>query len=48
MKKRASDNLRITRKYLLWLSDARGLCGATIDQAAASIAIYGDEVPLDL
>jgi integrase len=44
MKKRASDNLRITRKYLLWLSDARGLCGATIDQAAASIAIYGEYI----
>ena len=40
MTKRASDNLWITRKYLLWLGDARGLCAATIDQAAASIATF--------
>jgi integrase len=41
MKKRASDNLRITRKYLLWLGDARGLSAATVDQASASIATFG-------
>ena len=40
MSKRNSENLRIKRKYLLWLADALGLSEATIDKAARSIAAY--------
>ena len=40
MPKRNSDNLRIKRKYLVWLKDARGLSDATIAKAAASISTY--------
>ena len=37
MAKRSNENLRIKRKYLVWLKDARGLSEASIDKAAASI-----------
>ena len=40
MPKHTSDNLRIKRKYLLWLKDAQGLSEASIDKAAAAIARY--------
>ena len=40
MSKRDSDNLRIKRKYLVWLKDAKGLSEASIDKAAAAIATY--------
>lgn len=40
MPKHNNDNLRIKRKYLVWLRDARGLSEATVDKAAASIATY--------
>jgi hypothetical protein len=40
MPKRNSDNLRIKRKYLVWLKDARGLSDATVAKAAASISTY--------
>ena len=36
MSKRANNNLRIKRKYLVWLKDARGLSEASIDKAAAA------------
>ena len=40
MSKRDSDNLRIKRKYLVWLKDAKGLSEASIDKAAAAISTY--------
>ena len=40
MSKHTSGNLRIKRKHLVWLKDARGLSQSSIDKAAASIAIY--------
>ena len=40
MSKRVSTNLRVKRKYLVWLKDARGLSEASIDKAAAAIAVY--------
>lgn len=40
MSKHISNNLRIKRKYLLWLKDAKGLSEASIDKAAAAISIY--------
>ena len=40
MAKRNTDNLRIKRKYLVWLKDAKGFSDATIDKAAASISRY--------
>ena len=40
MSKHTSDNLRIKRKYLVWLKDAKRLSQSSIDKAAASIAIY--------
>jgi hypothetical protein len=40
MAKRSNENLRIKRKYLVWLKDARGLSEASIDKAAASISTY--------
>lgn len=40
MPNHTSDNLRIKRKHLLWLKDAKGLSQSSIDKAAASIAIY--------
>lgn len=40
MTKHISNNLRIKRKYLLWLKDAKGLSEASIDKAAAAISIY--------
>jgi integrase len=32
-----SDNLRVKRRYLLWLAEAKGLSEASIDKAAAAI-----------
>ncbi|NOD94070.1 tyrosine-type recombinase/integrase [Ruegeria sp. HKCCD4884] len=40
MSKHTSDNLRIKRKHLVWLKDAKGLSQSSTDKAAASIAIY--------
>lgn len=40
MARRTSKNLRIKRKYLLWLADAKGCSTATVDRAAASIDRY--------
>lgn len=40
MTKRTSDNLRIKRKYLVWLADAKGLSPASVDKAAATITRY--------
>ena len=40
MAKRNADNLRIKRKYLVWLKDAKGFSDATIDKAAASMDRY--------
>ncbi len=40
MAKRNTDNLRIKRKYLVWLKDAKGFSDASIDKAAASVDRY--------
>lgn len=40
MAKRNKNNLRIKRKYLVWLKDARGLSEASIDKAASAISTY--------
>ena len=40
MSKRNTDNLRIKRKYLVWMKDARGYSEAYIDKAAAAISTY--------
>ena len=40
MAKRNIDNLRITRKYLVWRKDARGISEASLDKSAAAIALY--------
>jgi len=40
MPKRNADNLRIKRKYLVWMKDARGYSEASIDKAAAAISTY--------
>jgi len=40
MSKNTSANLRIKRKYLVWLQDAKGLSEASIDKAAAAISTY--------
>ncbi len=40
MQKLNSDNLRIKRKYLVWLQDAKGLSTASIDKAAAAISAW--------
>ena len=40
MAKSTADNLRIVRKYQLWLKDARGLATSTVDQASASINCF--------
>lgn len=40
MSKHISNNLRIKRKYLVWLKDAKGLSEASIDKAAAAISTY--------
>ena len=47
MSKHTSDNLRIKRKHLVWLKDAKGLSQSSIDKAAASIAIYDAVESLD-
>lgn len=40
MARRTSNNLRIKRKYLVWLADARGCSSTTVERAAASIDRY--------
>lgn len=40
MTKHPTKNLRIKRKYLLWLADAKGCSATTVDRAAASIDRY--------
>ena len=40
MPRRIPENIRIKRKYLVWLKDARGLSDATVDKAAAAISVY--------
>lgn len=40
MAKRNIANLRITRKYLIWRKDARGISEASINKSAAAIALY--------
>lgn len=40
MSKRNPNNLRIKRKYLVWLKDAKGFSEASIDKAAAAISTY--------
>lgn len=40
MSKRVSENLRVKRKYLVWLQDAKGLSPASIDKASAAISAY--------
>ncbi|RYH08455.1 site-specific integrase [Tropicimonas sp. IMCC6043] len=40
MVRRTNPNLRIKRKYLTWMSEARGVSEATVDRAAASIDTY--------
>ncbi len=42
MVRNISDNLRIKRKYLIWLRQAKGLSEASVDRAAASIDVYLD------
>ncbi len=44
MPKRNSDNLRIKRKYLVWMKDARGYSEAYIDKAAAAISTKANAV----
>lgn len=40
MSKHNANNLRIKRKYLVWLKDAKGFSEASIDKAAAVISAY--------
>lgn len=40
MQKLIADNLRIKRKYLDWLQDAKGWSAASIDKAAAAISAF--------
>ena len=40
MPKRNTNNLRIKRKYLVWLENAKGFSEASIDKAAAAISVY--------
>lgn len=40
MAKHKPDNLRIKRKYLVWLKDAKGFSEASIDKVAAAISTY--------
>ncbi|MCP4183401.1 MAG: tyrosine-type recombinase/integrase [Hyphomicrobiales bacterium] len=40
MLKHKPNNLRIKRKYLVWLKDAKGLAEKSIDKAASSISTY--------
>jgi len=40
MPKHNSNNLRIKRKYLVWLKEAKGLSEKSIDKAASSISTY--------
>ena len=40
MAKRRPDNLRIKRKYLVWLRQAKGFSEASVDKAAASVDCY--------
>lgn len=43
MAKRNSDNLRVKRKYLVWLKDAKRLSDASVDKAAAAVDLYETE-----
>lgn len=40
MPKRNPNNLRVKRKYLIWLQEAKGFSEASIDKAAAAISTY--------
>lgn len=40
MPKHNANNLRIKRKYLVWLGDAKGFSEASIDKAAAALSVY--------
>ena len=40
MPKRNADNLRIKRRYLVWLKEAKGLSEPSIDKAAAAIDCF--------
>ncbi len=40
MPRHNADNLRIKRKYLVWLKEAKGFSEASIDKAAAAISTY--------
>ncbi|MEM7213120.1 MAG: integrase [Pseudomonadota bacterium] len=40
MKRNRAENLRIKRKYIIWLADAKGHAPASIDKAAAAIDRY--------
>ena len=42
MPKRGESNLRLKRKYLTWLAQAKGLSATSIDRAAAAIDHYLD------
>ncbi|MFT7391090.1 MAG: hypothetical protein ACI9ZH_001318 [Paracoccaceae bacterium] len=44
MKKSDRANLRIKRRHLIWLKEAKGLSDAAVDRAAASIDRY-DAMP---
>ena len=40
MSKRSIDNLRIKRRYLVWLKEAKRLSESSIDKAAAAINCF--------
>lgn len=40
MSKHISNNLRIKRKYFVWLKEAKGLSEQSIDKAASAISTY--------
>jgi site-specific recombinase XerD len=40
MSKHTNNNLRIKRKYLVWLRDAKGLSETSVDKAASAISTY--------
>ena len=42
MKKNRAENIRIKRKYLIWLVDAKGQAQASVDKAAAALDRYSD------
>ena len=45
MVRRTNDTLRIKRKYLVWLREAKGLSAASVDKAAAAVDLYTDWLP---